>query len=474
MRAIPILLACLLVPIAHAQTVLDPGFGNFAPGVSVLPVNQGGTDADWARALLRRPDGHLVLVGDATTLSGPVAVVLQLDESGLPDPMFGGGDGRLTFIDPAGPTANLSIRAAALQPDGKILVSGLSDAGIAVVYRVLADGSGLDPAFSTDGAVHLSADQAGGVAVDGDGRVVFVGSKRVPILGGTNQAYRILVARWLANGNTDTDFADFGTGTFDFPYGETRDYFGRAVVVDYQDRILAGATIRTDQNGLDFGALRLLADGSPDVSFGNVDIGRARVHFDVTGQACNDDQLTAIAFHHSAIFPSTDRVLLAGSACRFDGNVDFGIARLLADGTLDTAFAEAGRRMIAFDVDAGPADEALAMVFQNPSGFQISAPSHLVVAGTARRSALANHDLAIARLSLGDGSLDTTFGTGGKIVVALELGGPNAEFAAGVVADAGRITVAGTTSRTMNSGADRDFTAVRLIADLSLFANGFE
>lgn len=116
----------------------------------------------------------------------------------------------------------------------------------------------------------------------------------------------------------------------------------------------------------------------------------------------------------------------------------------------------------------------MAIAFQHPSGFQISAPSHLVVAGTARRSALANHDLAITRLNLGDGSIDTTFGTNGKVVVALELGGPNAEFASAVVADATRVTVAGTVSRTLNAGADRDFAAVRLITDLSLFVDGFE
>ncbi|MBK8286638.1 MAG: hypothetical protein IPK97_18235 [Ahniella sp.] len=220
--------------------------------------------------------------------------------------------------------------------------------------------------------------------------------------------------------------------------------------------------------------LRLLVDGEPDINFGNVDIGRARVHFDVTGQTCADDELSAIALHHSPTFPATDRILLAGSACRFDGNIDFGIARLFVDGTLDTTFAEAGRRMVAFDVNDGPSDRAAAMAFQHPSGFQLASPSHVVVVGTARRSALANHDVAITRLVLSDGSLDPTFGTGGKWVVALELGGPNSEFAKGLVTDATRLTVAATISRTTNLGADRDVAAIRLIADVSLFRNGFE
>lgn len=328
MRVMSILLACLLVPAAAAQTILDPGFGNFAPGVSILPINQGGTDADWARTMVRRPDGRLVLVGEATTLAGPVAVVAQLDAVGVPDVMFGGGDGRLTFVDPDMPTANLSIRAAALQADGKIVVAGLSDTGVGVLYRVLADGSGLDAAFSTDGAVHFLADEAGGVAIDDSGRVVFAGTLAVPIQGGMTEARRILVARFLGTGAGDNSFGNLGRQTYDFPYGETRDYLGRAVVIDHNDRILVGATVRTELHGLDFGALRLLEDGTPDLTFGNVDVGRAIVHFDVIGQARADDQLNAIAFHHSALFPTTDRVLLAGSACRFDGNVDFGIGRL--------------------------------------------------------------------------------------------------------------------------------------------------
>ncbi|MBK8286639.1 MAG: hypothetical protein IPK97_18240 [Ahniella sp.] len=75
---------------------------------------------------------------------------------------------------------------------------------------MLADGSGLDPTFSTDGAVHILADQVAAVGADSQGRIVMVGTRLVSILGGMNTANLVLVARWLANGSTDSDFADFG------------------------------------------------------------------------------------------------------------------------------------------------------------------------------------------------------------------------------------------------------------------------
>jgi hypothetical protein len=198
------------------------------------------------------------------------------------------------------------------------------------------------------------------------------------------------------------------------------------------------------------------------------------VNFDLEEQACTEDRLRAIATQHSEPFPATDRILLAGSACRADGNRDFGVARLLADGTVDINFADNGRQMIAFDLDPGIADVATAMAFQVPAGAALGAPSHLVVAGHAARDLTQNFDLALARLRLSDGALDRAFGNGGRYVLPLDLGGPNTELITAVAAGARRITLAGSISTPRNNGNDYDFLAVRVIADDRIFRNGFE
>ncbi|MBK8286640.1 MAG: hypothetical protein IPK97_18245 [Ahniella sp.] len=82
MRVISLVVLLLATFGVSGQTILDTEFGNFSPGVSVLPVNQGGNDVDQAATMLKRPNGRLVLVGDAETLVEPVALILQTDDEG--------------------------------------------------------------------------------------------------------------------------------------------------------------------------------------------------------------------------------------------------------------------------------------------------------------------------------------------------------------------------------------------------------
>src|SRR5438034_1097322 len=76
--------------------------------------------------------------------------------------------------------------------------------------------------------------------------------------------------------------------------------------------------------------------------------------------------------------------------------------RLLAAGALDVTFGTAGTALV--DI-AGGNDEASAVVMQSDG--------KLVFAGTAFDSSTNPNDFALLRLNA-NGSLDTTFGTGGK------------------------------------------------------------
>lgn len=476
MRAALVVLLALVVssPSINAQTLPDVGFGGLGAGFVNLPLNQGGLDRDVAMDMRIRPDGRIVIAGSVQTATGVVAGVYQLTADGRPDPTFGGGDGRATFVNPASPADSLFVNALALQADGKIVLGGTRESTAGFAMRVNASGTALDASFGDAGGVVFVIDEVRDLEVDGSGRIVVVGVQRLiappPLVIGD----RIGVARLLADGTRDASFADDGTGYYAFPYGVERNYRGVALAFTYNGHLLIAAEVETDDHGLDFGVIKLLADGSADPAFGNVGAGWARVNFDLVGQACTEDRVRAIGTHHSVPFPATDRILLAGSACRADGNRDFGVARLLADGSIDINFADNGRQMIAFDLDPGTADVATALAFQNPAGAAIGAPSHLVVAGHAARDLTQNFDLALARLRLGDGALDTAFGNAGRYVLPLDLGGPNTELITAVAASAQRITLAGSISTPLNNGNDYDFLAVRVIADDRIFRYGFE
>src|SRR5205814_9914241 len=73
----------------------------------------------------------------------------------------------------------------AVQPDGKVVVSGYSNVNVLggpndfAVARLLADGSALDPTFGTDGKALVnfgSDDKASGLALQPDGKIVVAGT----------------------------------------------------------------------------------------------------------------------------------------------------------------------------------------------------------------------------------------------------------------------------------------------------------
>jgi uncharacterized delta-60 repeat protein len=104
-----------------------------------------------------------------------------------------------------------------------------------------------------------------------------------------------------------------------------------------------------------------------------------------------DDEATDVAIQADA------KIVVVG-----DAGGDFALARYNSDGSLDAAFGAAGRTTTDF---LGSTDHAHAVVLQ-PDG-------KIVVAGSSRE--LADLTFSMARYNT-DGSLDASFGVGGKLV----------------------------------------------------------
>src|SRR5690606_17419928 len=181
-----------------ADGTLDTSFGQ--SGISRPPYKPA---VDRALALALMPDGSIVL-GGAAGIIGPGALV-RLQPDGSIDSSFGVG-GRVPMID-----GLFLVTSLAAEPDGSLLVGGLSrpgsndpqvvrlDASGAIVTEIELDGLPEGGPSSATNAVVQAMTRAA------DGSILILGDDRTP----TNEL-RYWVARFGADGQLDTAFGDGG------------------------------------------------------------------------------------------------------------------------------------------------------------------------------------------------------------------------------------------------------------------------
>ncbi len=133
------------------------------------------------------------------------------------------------------------------------------------------------------------------------------------------------------------------------------------------------------------------AAGELDASFGNG--GKVTTHF------INLEMASAVALQPDG------KSVAAGLTVKTDADFDFALARYNPDGSLDPSFGTGGKVTTDF---FGHRDEAYGVAFEPDGG--------ILVAGSTETGAdQQSSDFAITRYKP-DGSLDTTFGSGGKVV----------------------------------------------------------
>ena len=125
--------------------------------------------------------------------------------------------------------------------------------------------------------------------------------------------------------------------------------------------------------------------------------------------------------------PGDGKLVVAGYAVSTAGGADFLITRLNADGSIDTAFGQDGLVTVDFD---GGWDAATALVLQEDG--------KIIAGGTSENGAL-DTGVALVRLNA-DGSLDTTYGVGGR--VRQQVGGGWETLADMELDDTGGVVVA--------------------------------
>jgi uncharacterized delta-60 repeat protein len=246
----------VLIMRLNANGTLDNAFG----GDGVVFFRVEGRD-NYGRAIAVQDDGTILVTARSTGDGASVALLLKVDAYGSPDTSFG-TDGVAIY---QGTKGNDGFRDLAVQPDGKIVVTGYTstDAGFEILTaRYDANGS-LDPTFGTDGIARFDGGHgnagARGVVIQADGKLVVSGSNS----NGTD--LDVIVLRYTADGSLDPGFGTEGVVIYDSGTGNDN---GRRLTLQEGGKIVV---VGNTHNGTDYDALVLRYDseGIPDEDFGN-------------------------------------------------------------------------------------------------------------------------------------------------------------------------------------------------------------
>jgi len=257
--------------------------------------------------------------------------------------------------------------------------------------------SNLDPSFGTNGVVDTnlatedgtsSRDIANSIAVQSDGKLVIGG-----ITTAIDNFINFSLARYTTAGKLDDSFGTKGVVTTDvgelIGAGKDTSYsFINSIAIQSDGKIVAGGSTNNPTNFIyNFALVRYNVDGTVDRNFGN----NGAVTTDVAlilGTANTQSTIESIVIQ-------PDGKILAGG---FAG-ANLAIARYNTDGTLDTSFGGTG------------VIQNTAITANNNMNIILQADNKIVGGGTI------NKKFALARYDT-NGIIDGTFGTAGIVTTS--------------------------------------------------------
>ena len=280
-----------------------------------------------------------------------LGLIMLLSFIGIAQP----GTFDLTFDPQSG--ANGPVLTTAIQSDGKIIIGGgfstYSETARKNIARLNADGT-LDTAFSPGTGANAFIHTA---TIQSDGKVIIGGD-----FTNFNGTAINRIARLNADGSLDTDFNP----------GAGANSSVETIAIQSDGKIFIGGSFNNFNGTLINRIVRLNADGTLDTSFDPLNGADGRVE--------------------TASIQSDGKIIIGGSFTNLDGIGIRSIARLNADGTLDTSF----------NGPTGPTGEVETATIQS-DGKVIIGGNFSNFSGTAINR--------IARLNA-DGTLDTDFNPG--------------------------------------------------------------
>ena len=247
------------------------------------------------RALALQPDGKILVGGDFTTFAGTAReYIARLNPNGTLDTGFVGPD--------FGGTSGWRVHALALQPDGKILAGGVfyfsGASNKASLVRMSTSGA-VDSTFNVGAGAHLAGNTSSlrtvyTIAVQRDGGIV---------LGGDFTGFNGATHNYLAR-------VESSAGALDALFNPSADAVVNAVLVQADGKILTGGGFANMNATAQSRFARLKADGTLDTAF-NVGTGSTGNIYDLQMQ-------------------TDGREVIAGDFATIQGTANVTVGRLFA------------------------------------------------------------------------------------------------------------------------------------------------
>jgi uncharacterized delta-60 repeat protein len=259
----------------------------------------------------------------------------------------------------------------------------------------------LDSTFGGSGFVYKDLTAFGGqtamaVEVQPDGKIVVAAQVNSPSTG-----WDFAVLRYNVDGSLDTSFGDPDPFNPPLRLGYTVTAltvvsdWAKAMLLQPDGKIVVGGSANYSN---DMAAARYNVDGTLDSSFGSGGIVRVSFGRNVGAEANDVGQ------------QSDGKLLLLGRA-----NNQVGLARLNANGSLDSSFGSGGKLTVNASGVKNGSGNGLGLAFQRVPA--VTGEERMVVGGLSKTSSNDNSDWTLMRLRP-DGSTDTSFGTGGIVKTA--------------------------------------------------------
>jgi uncharacterized delta-60 repeat protein len=423
------------------------------PATNTKPVT---ADSDEALGSAVQSDGKIILVGYAQTTTSDAEdannfdfAVTRLNADGSLDTTFGTNGKKTISFDLGGNDRNQDVATCVkIQPDGKIVIGGYAQRSTGnfdyAIVRLNTDGS-LDTTFSNDGKATVAFDFGGSgndratsMVIQPDGKIILAGFSQSSGAGNNFMS----IARLTTDGELDESFTGDGRKFIYFNAGDDR---AAGVALQSDGKIVIVGSGTGKGTGSDMAIARLKTNGSLDYSFSGD--GKKMVGFDLGGTM--QDKATSVAIQ------SDGSILLGGSAEQKTGDLDFAVARLKSNGSMDKSFGSGGRKTVSYNLGGGNNDQISAMALQSDG--------KIVVGGFTQISLTGDYDFALARLNV-DGSLDTSFSSDGRKTVPFNVGDNDGDLGNTLnIQSDGKILMAGSAMKSSN--VNSDFAITRLNDD---------
>lgn len=351
-----------------------------------VPPDRGEEDSEivqsgYSNILAIQHDGKIIAAGEAYTTADNVNTsfaIARYNTDGSLDSTFGENGKQTTRVNNG---EDDIVNSLGIQSDGKIIAGG----NHFDLFRYTSNGAP-DSSFNGSGKkivnTGLNGQTSNSLTIQADDKIVAAGYA-------VNGVYSdFVVTRINNNGSLDSAFDEDGIQVTNI--ASSSDDYGNSVAIQNDDKIIvAGYSVFYSEANAPahLAVSRYNADGSPDISFNK------------GGKLIGSSDQGSTTFNDVAVQPD-GRVVAAGLTWN-GSNYDFAIIRYNSNGSPDSSFNNNGQQI----TDLGSDEQQPHIIIQKND--------KIILAGTAGQ--VNSSAVSLMRYN-NDGTPDSTFGTGGKVI----------------------------------------------------------